>query len=585
MRVSVALLTVLAAVQAAPVPLAKVVTRMHTADAVTTTQDNYYTVTSTIPIVEILISNGVTYTNTLLTIASGSDIDAVQPTTTVVAKEPTAAASQTSDSVAVETQTSNPVPTDTSISSTSTSSSQDSSVSVSSTSESSSGSPTAATTAATTTATTAATSEATTEASSTTSSEDFDLVGSVNVENTSTSTSETSSTSSTSSSSSVTTTEASSTASPSSTAEPSSSTEASSSTTAASTSSETSSTEQTSSSTEQTTSSTEAPSSTIESSSTTTSSSSSSSSSSLTTSSTTSSSSSESSSSTASSTTSSVSSTSSSSAASTVTPSAIVYSPYTDSGSCKDYDTVESDLSLIQSKGIGEVRIYGNDCNYLTTVLPICANKGIKVDQGFYISSSGVDSIDDAVTELIAAVQDSSSGFDWDLFSFFSVGNEVISNGYATVSDLISKISSVKSQLQSGGYTGKVTTAEPPSSYQSYPELCTSSGIDFVGINAHAYFDQYISAADAGTFLTDQVKVTQEACPNMDVKVVETGYPSQGKQNGGNIPSPENQKTAIKKILEDFGSDVTILTTYNDFWKDPGPYGIEQYFGVIDILE
>ncbi|KAG7885261.1 hypothetical protein KL938_001518 [Ogataea parapolymorpha] len=551
MRFSVALLTVLATVQAVPVPMAKVITRMHTADAVTTTQNNYYTVTSTIPIVEVLISNGVTYTKTLLTIASGSDIDAVQPTTTVVAKDPTTAASQTSDSVAIETQTSNPVPTDTSISSTSTSSSQDSSVSVSVTSVSSSSSSAPVTT------------EATTEASSTTTTEEFDLVGSVNVENTSTSSS------STSSSSSVTTTKVSSTTSPSSTAEPSSSTEVSSLTTQASSSSETSS------STQQTSSSTEATSSTIKSSSSSSSSST-----------TTSSSSSESSSSTASSTTSSVSSsTSSSSAASTVTPSAIVYSPYTDSGSCKDYDTVESDLSLIQSKGIGEVRIYGNDCNYLTTVLPICAKKGIKVDQGFYISSSGVNSIDDAVTELIQAVQDSSSGFDWDLFSFFSVGNEVISNGYATVSDLIDKINSVKSQLQSGGYTGKVTTAEPPSTYENYPNLCTSSNIDFVGINAHAYFDQYISAADAGTFLTDQVKVTQKACPNMEVKVVETGYPSQGKQNGGNIPSPENQKTAIKKILEDFGPDVTILTTYNDFWKDPGPYGIEQYFGVIDILE
>ncbi|KAG7726053.1 hypothetical protein KL948_004788 [Ogataea haglerorum] len=513
--------------------MAKVITRMHTADAVTTTQDNYYTVTSTIPIVEILISNGVTYTKTLLTVASGSEINAVQPTTTVVAKDPATVASQTSDSVPIETQNSNPVPIDTSISSTSTSSSQDSPVSVSTTPVPSSSSPAAATT------------EATTEATSTTSSDDLDLVGSVNVENTSTSTSLTSPSSSTSSSSSVATTE-------------------------------TSSTSEASSSTNQTPpSSTEAPSSTITSSS-------SSSSSSTTSSSSTS----EPASSTASSTTSSAaSSTSSSSAVSTVIPSAIVYSPYTDSGSCKDYDTVESDLSLIQSKGIGEVRIYGNDCNYLTTVLPICAKKGIKVDQGFYISSAGVDSIDDAVTELIKAVQDPSSGFDWDLFSFFSVGNEVVNNGYATVGDLINKIKSVKSQLQSGGYTGKITTAEPPSTYQNNPDLCTSSTIDFVGVNAHAYFDQYITAADAGTFLTNQVKVTQQACQNMDVKVVETGYPSQGKQNGGNIPSPENQKTAIKKILEDFGSDVTILTTYNDFWKDPGPYGIEQYFGVINILE
>ncbi|KAH3671506.1 hypothetical protein OGAPHI_000209 [Ogataea philodendri] len=542
MRFSVALLTILAAVQSAPVPV--LITRMHTAQAVTTTEENYYTVTSTIPIVEVLISNGVSYTKTLLTTASGSDIDTIQPTTTLVVQGDSVSTSG-ADAETSQTQTSSPEPTTTSTSSTSTSLSQG-------TTESSS-----------------VTSAEQTSSAATVSTEDFNLVNSVDVENLSTGETGSSTSATSTSASSVTTTSA--------TSESSTKASTESSTEASSESSSEASTE--SSSTSSSTSTTSS-----SSTSSTTSSSSTSSSSTSSTTSSKSTSSTEASSTSSTSTTAS-SSTSSSSAVSTIIPSAIVYSPYTDSGSCKDYDSVKSDLALIQSKGINEVRIYGNDCNYLTTVLPICADKGIKVDQCFYIQSDGVDSIDDAVSDLIDAVQDSSSGFDWDLFSYFVVGNEAINNGYCTVDDLISKISSVKSKLKSAGYTGKVTTAEPPVSYERHSSLCTDSEIDFVGINPHAYFDSSSSAEDAGNFVSGQISLIEGICTDQEVLVLETGYPSEGIQNGGNIPSKENQRIAIKGILEQAGSKTTILSTYNDYWKEPGPYGIEQSFGVIDILE
>ncbi|ODV83492.1 glycoside hydrolase family 17 protein [[Candida] arabinofermentans NRRL YB-2248] len=545
MQFSLSLITALAlfkSISALPIPIAdpRLITRMHTADAVTTTELNYHTVTSTIPIVEILISNGVTYTNTLITIASGEDIKNISPTTTLVVNDAT-------------TTTSSPVD----VATTPTSTSVNAATTVALTTSTPTSTPTAAVAVAAAATTTSSSSQVTEPTTSTS----VELVGDENVDNTTSSTSSEVETTSSTSSEVETTSSTSS-------AETTSSTEVE-------TTSSTSSAETTSSTEAKTTADLVAA---------TTTSSSTSSTEAITTTSSTTSTSSTSTSSSSTTTTSSTTTETSSGIVSTVIPSAIVYSPYEDDGSCKSYDTVFTDLTLINSKSIGELRIYGNDCNYLTTVLPIANKFGMKVNQGFWISSEGVDSIDDAVTSFIDAVSDGSNGYSWDLFSYITIGNEAIISEYCSVSDLISKISSVKSLLQDAGYTGKVTTSEPPVTFSNYPELCTDSDIDFVGINTHSYFDTYSTAASSGSFVAGQITLTQGYCPNMDVLVTETGYPSKGIQNGGNIPSEANQKIAIQAILDTVGSDVTLLSTYNDYWKSAGEYGIEQSFGIITIV-
>lgn len=267
----------------------------------------------------------------------------------------------------------------------------------------------------------------------------------------------------------------------------------------------------------------------------------------------------------------------------TKVPQTIVYSPYTNSGGCKSYSTVAEDLQLIKSKGIYEIRVYGTDCNYTSTILPIAASLGIKVNQGFWISDAGVDSITVPVTNFIEAVN-AATDYDWTLFSFITIGNEAIISNYCTVDELIAKIATVKSQLRTAGYTGKVTTSEPPVSFENNPELCTDSEIDFVGINPHSYFAPTYYAYQAGVFVKGQVEIVQSVCPGMDIFVTETGYPHGGDVNGNNDPTPENQLIALQSIFDDYGTDVTILTTFDDLWKQPGQYNIEQKFGMIDLL-
>lgn len=240
-----------------------------------------------------------------------------------------------------------------------------------------------------------------------------------------------------------------------------------------------------------------------------------------------------------------------------------------------------SDLELIASRNIPSIRMYATNCNSLQTVQPAAQKLGLQINQGFWIDDEGVDSIDDSVNDLISWGKENG----WDIFTRIIVGNEAVNSGYCTWEELSSKITSVKAQLRNAGYTGPVGTAEPPVTFEEKPGLCTAGNLDFVGINAHSYFAPTYYADQAGEFVSSQISITEGVCPDLPVIVTETGYPSAGDVNGNNVPTFENQALAIESLMKELNGDCTILTTYNDYWKSPGPYNIEQHFGAIQLFE
>ncbi|ANB11466.1 Scw11p [Sugiyamaella lignohabitans] len=263
-----------------------------------------------------------------------------------------------------------------------------------------------------------------------------------------------------------------------------------------------------------------------------------------------------------------------------ILPETIVYSPYNNDGSCKAADVVSQDLALIASRNIPSIRVYATDCNSLQNVQPAAQALGLKINQGFWIDNSGVDSIDQSVSDVISYGQ--ANG--WDIFKVITVGNEAVLSGYCSASDLYQKILSVKSQLRGAGYNGPVTTAEVPDTYQANPELCGTDAVDYVSVNSHSYFNPGVAASGAGQFVLSQQQLTQQYCNRNDVTISETGYPHTGDVNGLNVPSPDNQRAAIESLLQAFNGQITILTTYDDYWKQPGPYNIEQHFGAISLF-
>jgi exo-beta-1,3-glucanase (GH17 family) len=108
------------------------------------------------------------------------------------------------------------------------------------------------------------------------------------------------------------------------------------------------------------------------------------------------------------------------------TPHAMTYSPFNDDSSCKSASDVLSDIKLMATKGVQSVRIYATECNTLYTVVPALKTCGMKLIQGFYMTNTGVNSIDSQVNDFNYWLsQDNSNAA---LVEMLIVGNEAVIN-------------------------------------------------------------------------------------------------------------------------------------------------------------
>lgn len=188
-----------------------------------------------------------------------------------------------------------------------------------------------------------------------------------------------------------------------------------------------------------------------------------------------------------------------------------------------------------------------------------------------------MNSIESDIKLLVDQVSSSSRG--WDAIYAVSIGNEWLNNGEYTVDQVISAISKAKSILAQNGYTGPVVTVDTVPGYKSNPSICKAT--DLITVNAHAYWDGNVKPQDSGAFLQNQIADLKALCPGKEVLITETGWPSRGNTFGTlGVPGLGEQLACVKSIAETVANKVIFFTMYNDFWKTPGPYGVEQYWGL-----
>lgn len=249
---------------------------------------------------------------------------------------------------------------------------------------------------------------------------------------------------------------------------------------------------------------------------------------------------------------------------------AISYSPYNSDNSCKSQDQVNSDFAMIS--GYNVVRIYGTDCNQVSTVLSAASAKGMKLFAGVFDITQ--------VSSEVQTIIDAANG-NWDNFDTINIGNELVNSGTASASDVVSALGTARSMLKGAGYTGKLVTVDTFVAIIANPELCQAS--DYAAANCHAFFDGSVAAAQAGEFVLGQAQRVSQACGGMDTVITESGWPWQGETNGAAVPSPENQAAAISSLKSSFSSNLVVFTAFNDYWKQnsASTFGAEQYWGVL----
>ncbi|KAK9371127.1 glycoside hydrolase superfamily [Lipomyces kononenkoae] len=247
----------------------------------------------------------------------------------------------------------------------------------------------------------------------------------------------------------------------------------------------------------------------------------------------------------------------------------ITYSPYNSDGSCKSTSQVASDVAQFGSYEL--IRTYGVDCNQVENVWA-----AISSSQKLFIGVFDVTALDSAISTISSAA----ATYGWDQVYTVNIGNELVNSGEYTAAQVVDFVNSARSQLRAAGYKGPVVTVDTFVAVIANPSLCAAS--DYAAVNCHPFFDGGVVAADSGSFVKTQIGRVSAVCPGQDVLITESGWPKQGQNNGVAVPSVANQKAAISSLVEYVADQLIEFTAFNDYWKTPGPFETEQYWGILD---
>lgn len=253
----------------------------------------------------------------------------------------------------------------------------------------------------------------------------------------------------------------------------------------------------------------------------------------------------------------------------------VTYSPYKGDSNCKTEAEVDGDFALF-SKDYGVVRLYGVDCDQVSTASKAARKYGNKLFLGIF----DVSDVESAVATMAAGLDR-----DWSMVDTVSVGNELVNNGAVTPEQSVAALTRARNSLRAAGYQGPVVVVDTFVAVLAHPELCDQS--DYCAVNVHPFFDPNTGAPDAGAFVNSIMQRIRSKLsdPSQRIVVTETGWPWQGQPNGAAIPGLDHQSTAISSIKDAFSSnaaDVFLFTAFNDLWKkaEAGTFMAEQYWGM-----
>ncbi|KAF9048859.1 glycoside hydrolase superfamily [Panaeolus papilionaceus] len=202
------------------------------------------------------------------------------------------------------------------------------------------------------------------------------------------------------------------------------------------------------------------------------------------------------------------------------------------------WNTMASDL---RNNGFGSLRILGFDCNALEMASSAAASAGITVLAGIYYDgpvSNANGNIDADVQTFINAARKYGAG----RYVGLTVGNEVNDSP----ANIINKVNQVRSTLRSAGISTPVSTVHNWVTVRSNSLFCQG---DFVGANAHAFYDGNVNSGQTGDFVFKTVvPQLHSLCPGKKLIITESGWPSRGNSNGAAQASVGDERNALLNL-------------------------------------
>lgn len=240
---------------------------------------------------------------------------------------------------------------------------------------------------------------------------------------------------------------------------------------------------------------------------------------------------------------------------------------------CKSPGTINSEFAYLKGQGYGQVRVYDIGCPIGDFASAAAAN-GLMLMAGLNTINNLAGDLEKLAGMLAGQ---------WGAVETIYIGNELVNNGQASAGDVANAVSTARGILQSKGFSGNVVTVDTFNQILANPSICSTS--DFCAANTHAFFDPNTVAADAGKFVFNAYNNIVQAVGGKKVVITESGWPYKGSCNGQACPSVENQKAAVASLQGAFAGspgNLFMFQAYNAGYKQGGPLGIEQFFGIYD---
>ncbi|OLL22419.1 Cell surface mannoprotein MP65 [Neolecta irregularis DAH-3] len=220
---------------------------------------------------------------------------------------------------------------------------------------------------------------------------------------------------------------------------------------------------------------------------------------------------------------------------------AIALGAFKDGGGCKNSQDITSDLLFLADQGYDMVRLYDIACDQVSNALSAIKQES-KLSQMKLLL--GILTLGEKLSENVGLLAAQVAGR-WESVYAVNFGNELVETGKMTADQVIRDINTGKSLLSGQGWNGPSIIIDTWVAIANSPSLCTAG--DFIGANAHPYFDLHTEAATAASFLTQTViPRLKSACSTSSstILITETGWPS----SGGDKASSSLQATAIAAL-------------------------------------
>jgi len=222
-------------------------------------------------------------------------------------------------------------------------------------------------------------------------------------------------------------------------------------------------------------------------------------------------------------------------------------SSFNANGQCRSDGEWDSIVANAKKNGYRRFRTYGNDCGTTFDRATAAAKKhGMPVLIGIWVDGTIANSAS-RIDKDVGAFVDVVKKYGADNVDGLTIGNEVAD----TPQHIMQKVWDVRGYLHNIiGYKGPVSTVPIWVEAINNPILCDA---DRVTVNAHAFYDRKVHAADAGDFITRIVIPNiKNACARYpavkDIIITESGWPSRGENFGLAVPSHANEQAALKSL-------------------------------------